>query len=68
MYRGSMISDSCEPGAESMEVALFTETEIPWDQIAFLVIEETLRRFFQDRARGTFAFQTGRIEPLNQGE
>jgi ADP-ribose pyrophosphatase YjhB (NUDIX family) len=68
MYRGSMVSDACDPGAESMEVGLFAETEIPWDQIAFLVIEETLRRYFQDRARGAFAFQTGRIQPIAQGE
>ena len=67
MYRGSMVTEACQPGAESMEVALFSETEIPWDQIAFLVIAETLRCYFQDRARGTFAFQTGRIQPVTQG-
>ena len=67
MYRGTMDSDACEPGAESIEVALFTEPAIPWDQIAFQAIAETLRCYFQDRARGAFAFHTGRIEPVRQG-
>ncbi len=64
MFRGPMVSDAFEPGAESLEVNLFTEEEIPWDRIAFLVIQETLRRYFKDRARGAFAFQTGRIQPV----
>ena len=64
MFRGSMVSDACAPGAESLEVKLFTEAQIPWDRIAFLVIQETLRRYLKDRARGAFAFQTGRIQPV----
>jgi ADP-ribose pyrophosphatase YjhB (NUDIX family) len=67
MFRGRMVSDACQPGAESRETGLFAETEVPWDQIAFKVIEETLRRYFHDRRQGTFPFQTGRIHPVSQG-
>jgi hypothetical protein len=31
---------------------LFAEHEIPWDEIAFRTVRETLRCFFADRARG----------------
>lgn len=36
-------------GPESLEVALFEEDEIPWDELAFPTIERTLRHFYADR-------------------
>ena len=38
-----------EAGAESLEVAWFGESEIPWDELAFPVIRITLEQFFSDR-------------------
>ena len=35
-------------GTESLEVKLFSEHEIPWDDIAFPTITSTLRFFFDD--------------------
>lgn len=43
-------------GYESLEVRLFDEKEIPWDEIAFKVIRETLQHFFTDRRAGSFEF------------
>ncbi len=64
MFRGPLISGACQPGEESLEVGFFSEAEIPWNAIAFKVIEETLRRYFRDcTAGGGFTFQTGRIHP-----
>jgi hypothetical protein len=37
-----------------MEAKLFTETEIPWDDIAFRTVKETLTRYFADRRHGQF--------------
>lgn len=37
------------PGIESLETQLFTEDEIPWDQLAFPVIKHTLEHYFSDR-------------------
>jgi hypothetical protein len=37
---------------------LLAEDEIPWDEIAFKVVEKTLRCYFQDRPSGHFAFRT----------
>ncbi|GHE20177.1 NUDIX hydrolase [Halomonas urumqiensis] len=36
-------------GPESLEVALFEEHEIPWEELAFPTIERTLRHFYSDR-------------------
>jgi ADP-ribose pyrophosphatase YjhB (NUDIX family) len=41
-------------GPESLEVALFHEHEIPWDELAFAAIREALKQYFADRIRGTF--------------
>jgi ADP-ribose pyrophosphatase YjhB (NUDIX family) len=46
------------PGEESLEVRLFAQREIPWDEIAFRTVATTLQLFFEDRARGAFATHT----------
>ena len=38
--------------SESTEVALFTEAQIPWDDLAFLTVKTCLRQFFADRSTG----------------
>ena len=45
-----------KPGKESLDVRLFKEEEIPWDDLAFPVIECTLRNYFRDRPLGLFGF------------
>lgn len=42
------------PSTESLEVRLFHEEEIPWDQLAFETIRQILRLYFQDRRQGQF--------------
>lgn len=37
-----------EAGAESLEVGLFEEKDIPWSEIAFPVVKSTLQHLFQD--------------------
>ena len=38
-------------GEETLEAALMSEEEIPWDEIAFQSVEFALRKFFEDRGR-----------------
>lgn len=64
MFRGRLRGDTYAAGAESLDVALFEETEIPWDTLAFPVVKETLRLYFEDRVRGEFPVRTGTIERL----
>lgn len=63
MWRCNMVSDRFAPGEESLEVRLFTEAEVPWDEIAFPVIRRTLVCYFEDRSRDRFRLHTGPIEP-----
>jgi ADP-ribose pyrophosphatase YjhB (NUDIX family) len=51
-YRARLLSTHFEPGPESLEARLFTEAEIPWEEIAFRTTRETLARYFEDRRAG----------------
>lgn len=55
-YRATLLSPFFEPGHETIEARLFTESEIPWDEVAFHTVRETLERYFADRRAGTFGF------------
>jgi ADP-ribose pyrophosphatase YjhB (NUDIX family) len=61
-YRATLLDLEYAPGIESLEVRLFSEEEIPWDDIAFPTVAHTLRFFFDDLAAtkrgGTFRFHT----------
>ncbi|HEY8609229.1 MAG TPA: NUDIX hydrolase [Noviherbaspirillum sp.] len=50
-YRATLLDLDYAAGVESLEVQLFTEAEIPWDEIAFPTVSHTLREFFADRKR-----------------
>ncbi|TFW06124.1 NUDIX domain-containing protein [Oxalobacteraceae bacterium OM1] len=50
-YRATLLDLDYAAGTESLDVALFRESEIPWDDIAFPTITHTLRFFFADLAR-----------------
>ena len=67
MFRSRLLDLDFAPGAESLEVRLFEEHEIPWDEIAFPVIRESLRLFLADRVAGAFPLRSGTIERL-EGE
>jgi len=54
-YRARLLSDQFAPGHETIEARLFEEHEIPWEEIAFKTVGETLRRYFADRRAGQFA-------------
>ncbi len=48
-------------GSESLEVKLVEEPWIPWDEIAFKVIHNTLKRFLKERGQGLFQFRIDTI-------
>jgi len=55
-YRARLIHDRFNPGTETIEARLFAEDEIPWDEIAFRTVKETLERYFADRRAGHYGF------------
>ena len=61
-YRASLTSQAFNPGIETIEARLFTEDQIPWEEIAFRTVRETLERYFADRRRGSFGFHTMDID------
>lgn len=68
-FRARLLDLNFSPGAESLEVRLFTEAEIPWDEIAFRPIKFSLEHYFADRRKGSFNFHIGEIlspKPLQQ--
>lgn len=60
-YRARLLSTSFDPGHETMEARLFSEADIPWDEIAFKTVKETLRHYFSDRKAGRFDFHASDI-------
>lgn len=63
MFLARMKNPVFKPGKESIEVKLFTKQEMPWDELAFTVIRETLRLYFKDLPTGRFPLHTGDIRP-----
>ena len=53
-YRAQLINEDFAPGHETIEARMFTEEEIPWDEIAFRTVREALRLYFEDRKKGRF--------------
>jgi ADP-ribose pyrophosphatase YjhB (NUDIX family) len=66
-YRARLGTPDFAPGAESLEVALFEEDGIPWEKLAFPVVNVTLKRFFADRPRGVFPVHTLTLRPGDWG-
>jgi ADP-ribose pyrophosphatase YjhB (NUDIX family) len=66
MFRGELPNAEYAPGAESLEAGLFLQEEIPWEELAFPVVTETLRRYFRDRERGNFRVHVGDIVPIDR--
>ncbi|KND56608.1 FAD pyrophosphatase [Candidatus Paraburkholderia kirkii] len=60
-YLARLLDIEVDPGEESLKVKLVEEREIPWDEIAFPTVGQTLRFFFTDRAAGNFTLHTGDI-------
>jgi ADP-ribose pyrophosphatase YjhB (NUDIX family) len=59
VYRASLVDLSFSAGEETLEVRLFEEREIPWNEIAFRTIALTLQHYFDDRRAGAFRFHPG---------
>lgn len=63
IYRARLLDLDFAAGAETLEVMLFGESQIPWDEIAFRTIAMTLRHFFADRKLGAWCFHSAELPP-----
>ena len=53
-FKADLVGPTYSSGSESLEVALFSEHEIPWDELAFPVVNKTLEHYFADRTESIF--------------
>lgn len=59
LYRAKLHEPEFAAGTESLEVKLLDEQDVPWDEMAFPVITESLKLYFADREAGRFGFHSG---------
>lgn len=63
-YLADLVDGSFSAGPESLDVKLYDEADIPWDEIAFAVVADTLREYFEDRKKGVFPIRISSAEPV----
>jgi len=63
MFYARMGDDVFGSTSESSEVKLFKEVDIPWDELAFEVIRQTLIDFFRDRKHSVYPFEIKDLKP-----
>lgn len=61
-YLAELTSPLFDPGHETLEARLFDEAEIPWEELAFRTVRETLQRYFADRQKGQWGTHAFDIE------
>lgn len=62
-FLGRLLSDRFGVGMESLEVGLFDRAKIPWDELAFPVVKDALRRYVEDLTCGKFRLH---VEDLSE--
>jgi ADP-ribose pyrophosphatase YjhB (NUDIX family) len=60
-YRGLLVNGEFAAGDETQDADLFREQDIPWAELAFPVVRDTLQHFFRDRTTEHFPVHTGDI-------
>ncbi len=61
VYRGTLHNQDFGPGDESLEVKLLSPEAIPWKDLAFPVIHETLKHYMEDLGQKTWKLHGGSI-------
>ncbi|QDU66580.1 NUDIX hydrolase [Engelhardtia mirabilis] len=67
LFRASLAEPGFAAGPESLEVRLFEPEAIPWDELAFPVIDFALRLYLQDRASGRPNLHLGHLRWNGEG-
>ena len=66
LFLAQLADQNFGPTSESSEVRLFSEAQIPWDDIAFEVIRLTLIDFFRDRGASVAGGRDGNTAGLGE--
>lgn len=65
LFRARLLDLDFHAGSETLEVRLFREDEVPWKELAFATVRNTLTHYFADLHSGKFGFHMGTIEPMS---
>ncbi|MDN6858417.1 NUDIX hydrolase [Pseudomonas sp. CAN2814] len=63
-FRAELADLDFSAGEESLEVQLFEESDIPWDELAFPTVGRTLEYFLADRTIQSFPIRNEGILPM----
>lgn len=58
-YRAELSSAEYHKGEESLDVNLFKQQDIPWENLAFPIMKQILQEYFEDSSAGVFQIRTG---------
>lgn len=61
-YRAELVGGEFGVGPESLETRLFDEHEIPWQELAFPIMHDTLRDFLAERKSGAYTVKISEID------
>ena len=61
-YRARLRDGRFSAGEETLEADVFSERDLPWDKLAFPVVERTLKLYFQDRENDDFPIHSESIK------
>lgn len=63
LFRARLLDLDFRPGAETLETRLCDESAVPWNELAFVTVRNTLVHWFNDRRKGEFGFHMGTVKP-----
>ncbi len=61
-YRARMLDTHLTPGPETIEARLFDEDDVPWAELAFRTVRQTLEHYYADRKIDEFPLHEGDID------
>jgi ADP-ribose pyrophosphatase YjhB (NUDIX family) len=67
IFRGRLHDLNFAPSAETLEVRLFPEEAIPWEDLAFATVRQTLHHYCADRREGCYPLHVGDIRRTASG-
>lgn len=64
IFRARLKERAFQPGSESLDVQLFARHEIPWEELAFTVVEHILQMYCRDTSNaGHYPFRHLQLDP-----
>ena len=62
LHLAEVINEDYCKTSESLEVEFFSESDIPWEELAFPFVPTTLKNYFKDCKKGEYPLTTQIIE------